>query len=171
MLFTVFPYRKQSNKVSFQALLFSPIFARMSKVEEKEKVNDNGVPLFKSELTKLDIELDKEVTYEFGGPLGTLAMMIGFPCLMYYFWVCLEYHQGKLITPNSYSFNGISHFITEDIIAKVKLGAAPTWLATKIYMGHVLFSFILAYTMPGPIVNGHPVASLKGKRVSVHVQL
>lgn len=138
----------------------------MSKKDDfKEKVNDNGVPLFKTELTELDIEVDKEVTYEFGGSLGTLAMMIGFPSLMYYFWVCLEYHQGKLITPESFSLAGIRHFVLDDIVAKVILGASPTWLATKIYMGHVLFSFILAYTMPGPVVNGLPVPSLKGKRV------
>lgn len=141
----------------------------MPEKDTKEVVNDNGVPLFKSTLTKLDEKIDNEVEYEFGGPLGALGMMLGFPSLMYYFWVCLEYHQGKLITPASYTLDGILQFVTEEIIAKVKLGAAPTWLATKIYMGHVLVSFILAYTMPGPVVNGLPVPSLKGKRVSIGI--
>lgn len=32
--------------------------------------------------------------YEFGGPIGTLAMMIVFPALFYYFYVCLYFHDG-----------------------------------------------------------------------------
>ena len=30
----------------------------------------------------------EEIEYEFGGPIGVTAMMLGFPALMYYMWIC-----------------------------------------------------------------------------------
>ncbi|KAI8881868.1 ERG4/ERG24 ergosterol biosynthesis protein [Backusella circina FSU 941] len=90
-------------------------------------------------------------------------MMTGFPCLMFYFWVCLEYHQGKLIYPTSLA--DFKPWFFQEIVNKIKLGAMPTVWATKVYMGYVLFSFILAYTMPGPVVEGLPIPSLAGKRL------
>lgn len=137
--------------------------------EGKPTVNSNGVPLFKNKMTKLDEKLDNEVVYEFGGPIGVVCMMLGFPSLMYYLWVCLEYHQGKLITPASCTKDGIIQFVLEEIVAKVKTGAAPTMIAFKIYMGHVLYSAIMAYIMPGPVVDGLPLPSLKGARVSLNI--
>ncbi|KAG0176800.1 hypothetical protein DFQ29_005609 [Apophysomyces sp. BC1021] len=139
----------------------------MSKGDKQDKanVNSNGVPLFKANVTKLDLKLDNEVVYEFGGPVGVCALMMFFPCLMYYFWVCLEYHQGKLIYPNALTVNAISEFISQNLWDKVISGAFPTLTAVKIYMGYVVFSFVLAYIMPGPVVNGLPVPSLEGKRL------
>ncbi|KAI8089710.1 ergosterol biosynthesis ERG4/ERG24 [Halteromyces radiatus] len=93
-------------------------------------------------------------------------MMIGFPLLMYYFWVCLEYYQGKLISPEHlFSMASWQDFLVHDIWDHIKLGAAPTWTAFFIYGGYVLFSFILAAVMPGPVVEGLPVPSLKGEKL------
>ncbi len=39
--------------------------------------------------------------YEFGGPWGVSAMMVGFPLLMYYLWICLWYYDGQLVRPTS----------------------------------------------------------------------
>ncbi|KAK4518736.1 uncharacterized protein ATC70_008958 [Mucor velutinosus] len=133
--------------------------------EGQPTVNSNGVPLFKSKLTKHEEEVDNEVVYEFGGPAGALGMMLGFPCLMYYFWICLEYHQGHLITPASYTKDGIMQFLSEEILAKIAVGAYPTFTAVKIYMGFVVYSFLCAYFMPGPVVNGLPLPSLKGGKL------
>lgn len=137
------------------------------KAEAKKTTNSNNVPLFSSKVTDLDVKLDNEIVYEFGGPLGVVGMMLGFPSLMYYFWICLEYHQGKLITPAVWSVEGIKSFFWNDIWAAIVEGARPTVYAAKIYMGYILFSFILASIMPGPVVNGLPIPSLKGKRVSL----
>lgn len=41
-------------------------------------------------------------SYEFGGPLGVSAMMIGFPILMYYCWICLRFYNGALVHPESF---------------------------------------------------------------------
>ncbi|KAI9029566.1 ergosterol biosynthesis ERG4/ERG24 [Phycomyces nitens] len=93
-------------------------------------------------------------------------MMLGFPCLMYYFWVSLEYHQGKIYYPQSFTLEGIRDFIIHEIVEKVVANAAPNWKSTKIYMGYIVYSFILAYIMPGPIVQGLPIPSLKGKKLN-----
>lgn len=132
----------------------------------KTEINSNGVPLFKADVTDLDKKLDNEVVYEFGGPVGVCAMMTGFPALMYYFWISLEYHQGKMFYPSSFTADGLRDFFWNEYWAKIVEGAFPTWTAIRIYMGFVLVSFILAYTMPGPVVEGLPLPSMKGKRVS-----
>ncbi|KAG1458801.1 hypothetical protein G6F56_006309 [Rhizopus delemar] len=130
----------------------------------KPAARNNGVPLFKNKLSKLDEDLDKEIVYEFGGPLGALGMMLGFPCLMYYFWVCLEFYQGALITPSAYTKEGITQFVM-DIVSKVKSDAAPTPIAMKIYLGFVFYTAVCAYFMPGPVVEGLPLPYLKGNRL------
>lgn len=40
-------------------------------------------------------------SYEFGGPWGVLAIMTGFPILMYYLWICLVFYDGQLVRPTS----------------------------------------------------------------------
>jgi Ergosterol biosynthesis ERG4/ERG24 family len=47
------------------------------------------------------VDWAENFSYEFGGPLGVTAMMIGFPILMYYLWICLWFYDGKLIAPKS----------------------------------------------------------------------
>lgn len=75
------------------------------------KVNQkNGIDKTKNNNNKLTSNKDDDQTittstidedgihheYEFGGPLGTLAMMIGFPSLFYYLYVCLFFYDGKV---------------------------------------------------------------------------
>lgn len=38
---------------------------------------------------------------EFGGPWGVVAIMTGFPTLMYYLWICLVFYDGQLVCPTS----------------------------------------------------------------------
>ena len=40
-------------------------------------------------------------SYEFGGPWGVVAIMTGFPILMYYLWICLWFYDGALVHPSS----------------------------------------------------------------------
>ena len=49
--------------------------------------------------------------WEFGGPWGVTAMMIGFPMLMYYLWICLWFYDGQLVLPTSVA--GIKPFINQ----------------------------------------------------------
>ena len=41
-------------------------------------------------------KVDKSGKFEFGGDFGTLAMMIIFPILMYYLWICSTFYGGAL---------------------------------------------------------------------------
>ncbi|KAG9073624.1 C-24(28) sterol reductase, partial [Ceratobasidium sp. UAMH 11750] len=54
-----------------------------------------------SEGQKSDARLDVHEHYEFGGPIGVTAMMLFFPVLMYYFWICLRFYDGALVHPDS----------------------------------------------------------------------
>ena len=47
---------------------------------------------------KIDQEVDNKVVYEFGGPVGCSLMMVGFPVLMVYLWICVEFYGGILIS-------------------------------------------------------------------------
>lgn len=60
---------------------------------------------------------------QFGGPVGVLAMMLGFPPLMYYLWICLVFYDGKLQGPKSFAWDDIKNFvhIFYDLAAKVRL--------------------------------------------------
>lgn len=46
---------------------------------------------------------DETHELEFGGAPGTLAMMIGFPILFYYLYVCIFFNHGKSLSPFSLS--------------------------------------------------------------------
>lgn len=41
-------------------------------------------------------KVDKSGHFDFGGSFGTAAMMIFFPMLMYYLWICSTFYGGKL---------------------------------------------------------------------------
>lgn len=47
----------------------------------------------------LDPKVDYSGHFEFGGSLGVLSMMIGFPMLMYYMWIGATYYNGKFLAP------------------------------------------------------------------------
>ena len=47
------------------------------------------------------VAADLRSSYEFGGPWGVVAIMTGFPILMYYLWICLWFYDGKLVHPTS----------------------------------------------------------------------
>ena len=49
--------------------------------------------------------------YEFGGPWGVVSMMIGFPLLMYYLWICLWFYDGQLVFPKS--LDGVQPFLQQ----------------------------------------------------------
>ncbi|KIJ65555.1 hypothetical protein HYDPIDRAFT_110664 [Hydnomerulius pinastri MD-312] len=106
---------------------------------------------------KVDQILDQHQTYEFGGPWGVTAMMIGFPILMYYLWICLWFYDGKLVTPTS--VDDIVPFL-ERMWAHVRDDASPNAYAWKVYTGLIVYQLFLAWVMPGYKQEGLPVPSL-----------
>ena len=99
-------------------------------------------------------DASKVVDYEFGGPWGVSALMIGFPLLMSYLYICLATNHGHLENPLRWDFwmDGIPSII-------------PTQRATAIYVLFNIFQYVTAATMPGIKVLGMPVPSLGGKQL------
>ncbi|KAF8735387.1 hypothetical protein AX14_002140 [Amanita brunnescens Koide BX004] len=104
-----------------------------------------------------DQRLDTHETYEFGGPWGVVAIMTGFPILMYYLWICLWFYDGKLVSPTS--VGDIIPFLLR-MWEHIRVDAYPNWYAWKVYSGNFFFQLFLAWVMPGYMQEGLPVPSL-----------
>nr|CAG8561279.1 1099_t:CDS:2 [Entrophospora candida] len=122
--------------------------------QKNEKDTTNNFPRLNLKFNELDEMVDSQIVFEFGGPWGVTAMMIGFPILMYYLWGCLQFNRGRLESP-----------LNEKLWTSIIQGSTPTFYAAKIYITFCVFEFFLAYVVPGPIVKGAPVSSLKGKQL------
>lgn len=107
-----------------------------------------------AEGAKKDAARDAEILYEFGGPLGVSLLMVLFPILMVYFYLCLEFHHGHLQNPL------LQEFWTSGVPSII-----PTYRATMIYMIFNAFQLFTAATLPGDKVLGLPVPSLGGKQL------
>ncbi|ORY27457.1 ergosterol biosynthesis ERG4/ERG24 [Naematelia encephala] len=114
---------------------------------------------------EMDKKLDEHQSYEFGGPVGVTAMMIGFPLLMYYLWICLWYYQGKMVHPTSLS--DVKPFLTR-MWEHCLDGAYPTKFAWTTYLGLTAIQLFLAAFMPGVTQNGLPVPSLNYATLPYH---
>jgi len=104
--------------------------------------------------TQKDIARDTAIIYEFGGPVGVALLMIGFPVLMSYLFICLGSHAGHLKNPFDMEFwsDGLRTIF-------------PSWRAIKIYLGFNAFQYVTAASLPGVKVLGLPVPSLGGKQL------
>ena len=80
-------------------------------------------------------------------------MMIFFPMLMVYFWICLDVFNGKLFVPSSLHPADIQSWVLQfaDLAWK---HAGPTKTTFAIYWVFLIFEAVLAVMMPGPIVKG-----------------
>lgn len=107
---------------------------------------------------------DAHHSYEFGGPIGVTAMMLFFPPMMYYFWACLVFYDGKLVGPKSLSGEDISGF-ARTIYGLAREHASPSARGAQIYLGLMAFQLVIAAILPGFQQEGLPVPSLKGKRL------
>ncbi|KAJ7472245.1 ergosterol biosynthesis ERG4/ERG24 [Mycena galericulata] len=112
---------------------------------------------------EIDRRLDQHDHYEFGGPLGVTAIMLGFPALMYYLWICLWFYEGRLVHPDS--LDNLRPFLAQ-MWAHICEDANPSLYAWQIYGGNIVFQLILAFIMPGFKQEGLPVPSLGYKTLT-----
>ncbi|KAG8842210.1 C-24(28) sterol reductase [Serendipita sp. 411] len=112
-----------------------------------------------------DKAMDQHQYYEFGGPWGVTAMMLIFPVLMYYFWICLWFYDGQLVHPTS--VDDIVPFFSR-MWDHVRQDAAPTVYTFTIYTGLMAYELLLAFIMPGYEQQGLPVPSLDYKSLTYY---
>ncbi|KAL7541714.1 hypothetical protein ACHAWF_007002 [Thalassiosira exigua] len=101
-----------------------------------------------------EIACDSKIIYEFGGPMGVSALMVGFPILMSYLYICLAVNHGHLGNP-----------LQRELWKQGLPGMIPTSRATFIYLSFTVFQYVTAATLPGIKVMGLPVPSLGGRRL------
>lgn len=87
-----------------------------------------------------------EIEYEFGGTVGVIGMLVGFPLLMYYMWICAEFYHGKVALPKA----GESwlHFIKHLYQLFLENGV-PKKYDWTIFLTFWAFQIVFYYTLPG----------------------
>ncbi|KZZ86954.1 Delta(24(24(1)))-sterol reductase [Ascosphaera apis ARSEF 7405] len=136
--------------------------ARKSATPESEPLKEDDDDVVKdAEYYKWD----RTGEYEFGGPIGCLCMILGFPALMYYMWIGATYYDGHLPLPE----NGqtVCEFL-KHMGHLVYTGAFPSLRAWKIYWGFFLFEGFLYMYAPGITINGRPLEHLGGKKLTYY---
>ncbi len=110
----------------------------------------------------LDHRIDYSGQVEFGGSIGTLALIIGFPTLMWYMWIGATYYDGKLPLPEEgQSFVDFLKHLGN----LVYTGAFPHLRAWRIYWVYYVFEAICYLTLPGIWVKGKPLPFAGGKQL------
>lgn len=92
--------------------------------------------------------------YEFGGPIGVSAMMIGFPLLMWYLFVSYKSYGSQLALPRA--DQSLPDFFNE-LAQNVYLYAFPTKQAWAIMWSFLIFQAINYVTLPGIWSEGMPI--------------
>ena len=109
-------------------------------------------------------KVDDSGHFEFGGPLGCMALMVGFPCLMYYLWISATFYDGHLATPQGSSYR---EFI-ETLYRHVYESAFPSVKAWTIYWTFIAIQAAFYLTLPGIHVKGLPLEHEGGKRLDYY---
>ncbi|KAK9462958.1 ergosterol biosynthesis ERG4/ERG24 [Lipomyces oligophaga] len=130
----------------------------MGNGEEMEKKDAATIA---SEVSSKAAELS-HVEFDFGGPIGVSAMMIGFPLLMYYLWICATFYDGQLTGPGK--DETLKEFVLR-LYGHVVADAFPDLKAWLTVWTFLVFEAILYVTLPGISTQGLPLPSLNGKRL------
>ncbi|KAK5798329.1 hypothetical protein VI817_004620 [Penicillium citrinum] len=110
----------------------------------------------------LDPKIDYSGHYEFGGSPGVLAMMIGFPMLMYYMWIGATYYDGKF--PVREEGQSFSEFFAH-MAHLVYTGAFPSLKAWTIYWVFFIFEGACYVLLPGVSMMGRPLPHSGNKQL------
>lgn len=118
------------------------------------------------QLKKLDNPaIDTSGKREFGGSFGMLAMMTGFPTLMYYMWIGATFYDGKF--PRPAADQTLKEFL-ERMVFLVKTEAYPTNKAWSIYWYFGLLQMAFYMLLPGVYRKGKPLPHLNGKQLDYY---
>lgn len=113
----------------------------------------------------MDHKVDNSGHFEFGGSLGALALMIGFPLLMYYMWIGATYYDGKLPLPvEGQSWEDFG----KQMFHLAYTGAFPHFRAWRIYWTYYIFEALCYLYMPGFTCYGKPLPHEGGKKLTYY---
>ncbi|TGO48841.1 hypothetical protein BCON_0228g00130 [Botryotinia convoluta] len=113
----------------------------------------------------MDHKVDYSGHFEFGGSLGVLALMIGFPSLMYYMWIGATYYDGKFPLPTEGQC--LTDF-AKHLLYLVYTGAFPHFRAWCIYWAYYIFEVACYLFMPGFTCFGKPLLHEGGKQLKYY---
>ena len=143
-----------------------------SEVTEKQsngsakKANGAARTTPKGKLVKpANVTAQNEVHYEFGGPWGVSAIMMGFPLLMYYMWIGATYYDGGI--PRRTSGQSYSEFL-QHLGHLVYTGAYPSLKAWTIYWTFFLFEIAMYCLLPGVTAKGQRLPHEGSKQLDYH---
>ncbi|KAI0006572.1 ergosterol biosynthesis ERG4/ERG24 family-domain-containing protein [Xylariaceae sp. FL0662B] len=133
----------------------------------KSKQNGHSKGHAKSEVVDgwkpgTDPKVDQSGHFEFGGSWGALALMTGFPLLMYYMWIGATYYDGKLPLPAE--GESLKEF-SQHMWHLVCTGAFPHLRAWRIYWVYYVFEAACYCLMPGVWAKGKPLLHEGGKQL------
>ncbi|KAF7719273.1 Ergosterol biosynthesis ERG4/ERG24 family protein [Penicillium ucsense] len=136
------------------------------KIESKDETTTGAVKpesrIVDGWVEGLDPKVDYSGHYEFGGSPGVLAMMIGFPILMYYMWIGATYYDGKF--PRRAEGQTYSEFFSH-MVNLIYTGAYPSLKAWTIYWVFFIFEGACYVLLPGVTVSGRPLPHAGGKQL------
>jgi delta24(24(1))-sterol reductase len=102
--------------------------------------------------------------YDFGGPLGVTAMMLGFPLLMWYMWIGATYYNGKFPSEPSMTWSQFANHLFH----LAYTGAFPHRRAWIIFETFFVFEGFLYMFMPGVYAKGKPLPHEGGKQLTYY---
>lgn len=100
--------------------------------------------------------------FEFGGSIGALLLMTGFPLVMWYMWIGATYYNGQLPLPE---VNQTWADFGRHLCQLVYEGAYPTAKAWVIYWVFFLMEAVMYCYMPGVSNYGRPLRHEGGKKL------
>ncbi|GAA5820820.1 hypothetical protein JCM11251_001829 [Rhodosporidiobolus azoricus] len=132
-------------------------------------VQQNGTSALNGQKEEADPHAEAEL--EFGGAPGTLAMMVCFPALFYYLYVCLYFNDAKFVVPaKPSSFGGPGGWVDfiQHVVHLVLQNAMPTKRSVALYCIFLFGQLFLAFIMPGVLQKGLPLPHLGNKVLDYH---
>jgi len=111
-------------------------------------------------------KIDASPAFDFGGTPGVVALMIGFPSLMYYMWLGATYFDGKLPARSDAS-QSLSSFVLE-LVNLCYVGAFPSLKAWGIYWTFFSMQCFFYLHLPGVYAKGKPLAHENGKQLTYY---
>ncbi|KAH8893434.1 Delta(24(24(1)))-sterol reductase [Thozetella sp. PMI_491] len=136
----------------------SPAPKANGKAHQADRVADGWRP-------GMDPKVDNSGHFEFGGSFGTLALMLGFPLLMWYMWIGATYYDGKL--PTRVPGQTWGEF-GQHLFNLVYTGAYPHAKAWAMYWVFFVFEVAMYCLLPGVKAYGKPLPHEGGKQLAYH---